>query len=197
MTDERFIPNYREIMKILDGYLPPMPGNTLDEARHYVQQNLDGAGVDCPCCDQLAKRYRRKFNSGMAKCLIALVQLNFETKTWVHSREVAAFRSGAPRASANADGQLAKSRFWGLIETKPNTNPSKKDSGLWRPTISGVAFVCGQASIRKTAVVYDNVLEGFEGETISINTAKRDHFDVQELMTGIPVEKIKQAWGFL
>lgn len=152
------------------------------QARQLLFTNVDN-GVSCPCCDQFAKRYRRKLNSGMARCLIALVRLHHKCGTWVHVREVASFRNGGIVAAASSDGQMAKLRFWSLIEEKPNDDDSKKSSGYWAPTDLGVRFARCRAHVPARVILYNNQCEGFEGDYITIRQALSDKFDYLELMT--------------
>lgn len=55
---------------------------TLQDAKQYIAENID-KGVACPCCDQLAKMYARKLNTGMAYSLIKVARA-YPNGEWVH-----------------------------------------------------------------------------------------------------------------
>lgn len=48
---------------------------TLTEAKELLQSQISNGAI-CPCCGRYTKIYRRKINSGMAKFLKALYNLN-------------------------------------------------------------------------------------------------------------------------
>lgn len=146
-------------------------------------QRLDD-GVTCPCCDQYAKRYRRKLSSLMARWLIALVHAS-PNNEWVHARDVFA---RIPKRGSNANDYCYLER-WGLIEPAPEgvevkPGPGRKPgrNGAWRPTQLGRDFVNGRAFVRHKVVMYAGVAEGFDGGHISIVDALGQGFDYMELM---------------
>ncbi len=80
-------------------------------------------------------------------------------------------------------GDYAKLRHWGLAELKPNDDdPSKKDSGLWRPTEKGRRFAYRQIRVPRYVYLYKNKVMGFSEETISIEEALKVSFDYDDLM---------------
>ena len=44
---------------------------TVKEAKTFLRKNFD-QGIDCPCCGQFVKKYKRKLNSSMAYALILI-----------------------------------------------------------------------------------------------------------------------------
>ena len=141
-------------------------------------------GCQCPVCDQLAKIYKVKLNSGMARCLIwmynrpQMLGEAYPHSTWVD------IPLQAPREiiKSRSHGRLA---HWGLIEAKPNVDdPSKKDSGLWRLTLKGLSFTSGGLRVPKHVFLYNNIVEGWSEEQTTIEEALGNHFNYEELMRG-------------
>lgn len=157
---------------------------TLQEAREYVKEGSK-KGVSCPCCQQYAKIYKRKINSGMARVLIHLYIEYFETaQEWVQVKEFLRQK----KYRNNHDWTLL--RFWGLLEPKEKeeTDPKKmKYNGLWRVTVWGKQFVTDtRFKVNERAMIYNNTFKGFVDEKeINIKDALGSKFDYQELMKGI------------
>lgn len=139
------------------------PGpDRLSIARAWVHANRE-EGVRCPCCDQYAKTYKRKFNSGLAYALIQIAR---------------AFPVGKPfltkMVTTIHDPGMA--RHWGLLERVP-------DTAAWRLTQDGLDFVLHRIEIEKFAVIYNNkLLRLDDSEWVDIRKALGDKFDYEELM---------------
>jgi len=72
---------------------------------------------------------------------------------------------------------------WGLIEQMPGEREDgSKRVGWWRLTDRGRAFVRGEITVPKKALIYNNKLFGFEGRQITISDALREPFDYRRLM---------------
>ena len=147
---------------------------TLQEAGEWLLENVDD-GADCPCCGQLCKVYRRAFNSAMTQGLIWLVQQAGSSPDWVD------VPLQAP-AWLTRSRELPKTRYWSLIEEKPNADPTKRCSGLWRPTAKGVDFVFSRTRIPSHVYLFDNTVSGFEEKTVAIRDTLGKAFDYSELM---------------
>jgi hypothetical protein len=146
-----------------------------------------GNGTDCPCCDQFAKVYPRRINSIMARWAIALYKAMHDPREgslldggpgWVHVDKLANYTSG----TAIRTGDYGKLRWWDLVEAMPNDDPDKRNSGFWRLTPKGVAFVLGKITVTKTANVYADTLLGMEGEQVSIESCLGKKFSYREIM---------------
>ena len=153
---------------------------TLKEAREYVKEGSK-IGVHCPCCQQFAKIYKRKLNSGMARVLIHLYIEYFKTaKEWVQVKEFLRQK----KYRNNHDWTLL--RFWGLLEPKEKeeTDPEEmKCNGLWRVTVKGKQFVTDtRVRVSKRIIIYNNFFKGFDIEVINIKNALGNKFDYDELM---------------
>lgn len=143
---------------------------TLDEAQDWLRSRLD-EGAECPCCKQFAKVYKRPINSQMARWLIWLVLEYKHNQRWIDVKE-----------SALRGGDYGKLAHWGLIEQEQNTNPTKRTSGLWRPTAKGTDFVFEAVRVEKKVHLYDGRVMGFSGGLVSIRNALGKQFDYEELM---------------
>jgi hypothetical protein len=136
------------------------PRDTLAEAKATVEAGRD-KGVECPCCGQFAKVYKRPLNATMAACLIGLVRAweILGSDGYVPIRDVRPWRSKSDARVSG--GELAKLACWGLVTAKVHEgNEDKRCSGLWRPTTHGVQFVKGECAVQKYAHIYDgDVLE--------------------------------------
>lgn len=141
------------------------PDASLLEAAKWLEDNKR-EGVICPCCDQVAKIYRRKLNSGMCRSMIDMWRLR--RIDWVNvTREIS--------SRSREEGKLG---WWGLGE-------AHETRGYHRLTIRGSAFVKNRLRVPKHALVYnDKLLELDDTETTNIIEALGDHFDYEELMRG-------------
>ncbi len=150
---------------------------TLSEAKEYLRNNWE-SGVECPCCSQLVKKYKRKLNSGMAYGLIEVYKFNKENGfDWIHINEL------LQRKIAMAQLEVPKLKYWGLIEHKEfSDNPDTKSSGYWRITLKGREFVEGRISVYKHVFVYNGKCQGFSDELTDIHEALGNKFKYPELM---------------
>lgn len=150
----------------------------LSEARRRLLEASRMQAVRCPCCSQLAKVYRRKITSSMARWLIELVRR--------HRRSGGYFSISEPwsLAISKGTGDIAKLRHWNLIEQEQRKAHEgyKRTSGRWRPTDLGIAFVDGTRDVPRDALLYDSKLECLDGPMIGIRHALGDRFDYEELM---------------
>lgn len=146
---------------------------TLDEAKTYVEQNLD-SGTTCPCCGQTCKLYARSIHTDMAKWLIYLVKEFERTATWVDVK-----------TSAVRGGDYAKLVYWGLIERQSDyyriQSATAGRTGLWKPTETGVLFARGEISTNKYAYVFDDTVYRYSAETITIHEALGREFSFDEV----------------
>ena len=153
---------------------------TLAEARRAVTAGLDD-GVECPCCGQFAKVYKRKLNSFMAYALIVLRNHAVRSDNqWVHIRALSL------RVAAGG-GELAKLCHWDLIEEMPaQREDGSRHAGFYRITARGLSFVNGETSVPRHVFIYDNGVRGFSDERTTIREALGDKFNYSELMALSP-----------
>ena len=136
-------------------------GSTIDEARLVVAAGAT-KGVDCPCCGQLVKMYKRGLSKSMVKWLMWLNSKMESDTSWVD----------VGRTSVRG-GDYAKLAYWGLIEQEPakgENRPGKpiKRSGLWRVTGTGKAFLKAKIRVPRYKLVYNGKVHGDVGADIGI-----------------------------
>ena len=132
-------------------------------------------GVDCPCCKQYVRLYKRKFNTVMARGLIKLYNLGdgFHHVSTIMSK-----------ISPSGSNDFSKLRYYGFIAEQENEDSAKRTSGMWKITEAGKDFALGNTSDRKYLFLYNKEeyrqpkLEG----TTDIYEALGEKFDYSELM---------------
>jgi hypothetical protein len=158
--------------------------STLEEIKKWLQERLEN-GVDCPCCGQFAKIYKRKLNSSMARGLIVLVKLN--RRDPIHIPSVFT----EYRVCASNDGALL--RHWNLIEEVPGVrDDGSARVGYYLVTDLGRKFVAGKVRVPAYAYIYNSKLLHLDDEeTVNIREALGERFHYEELMNA----KIVRTWG--
>lgn len=147
--------------------------DTLKNAQNHLRANWK-KGTNCECCGQFVKLYKRRLHSTM---VIQLIFLYKQPADWVHLKEI------VMGLKLSGGGDFSKMAFWGLIENKINTDPTKKDSGLWRITEKGKDFIKGcTATLPKYVNIYNGQSMGFSEERTTIQGALGKGFDFNELM---------------
>lgn len=155
--------------------------DTLEEARKMIAaQRTQPGGVDCPCCGQLVKIYKRKLNSTMARALVLIYQY-FEIppsyrEEWFHGPSHSVW--------STSGGDAAKLRHWGLIEGRPGERPDgSTHTGFFRITDKGRDFVLGMVRVPQHVLLFNQNRFGFSFETTNIYEALGDKFNYNELMS--------------
>lgn len=152
---------------------PPADDSLLFEVKEWLQEQLDeGAGVECPCCGQYARIYRRKLNANMAASLIkAHMRAGSD---WFH----------APTVLGRNDGEFAKLHHWGLVEEERRLRLDGGRAGWWRITWAGVLFVKGMVTVPSHADLYAGRLLKLDDRCqVTIEAALGDKFSYRELMS--------------
>lgn len=164
---------------------PPRPvfvGSTLAAAQAWTRAHAPD-GVDCPCCGQFYKVYKRKLNSTMALCLTLIYQYFRQNPQalWLH---VPAFLVNVKRDSTIAGGDPVKLCYWGLIDRKVDERADGSDRvGYYRITDTGKQFVEGKITVASHAFVCNQMVLGFTNEKVTIQEALNSGgFDYSELM---------------
>jgi len=107
----------------------------INDGRLYVFSNYD-KGVICPCCDQFAKKYKRKFNSTMARALIIIYRAG---RDWVHLEEL--FKN-TPKIPSSIRSNASILRWWQMIRRKEGEkDDGNPNNGFYKITDLGIAFV--------------------------------------------------------
>ncbi len=147
-------------------------GPTLAEARQQVEEGKTD-GIDCPCCGQYCRSYRRKLNSNMARFLCNLVSAY--SGDCIHHSHL--------RSSGEARDYPYLAR-WGLMTDEPSDTSDRRRSGYWRPTAKGIAFAHGEITVPSRVFLWDNEVEGFSDEHTTIQESLGKDFDYREMMSG-------------
>ena len=155
-------------------------GMSLDAARKIVRDGMDD-GVECPCCDQYCKLYKRGIHTSMARFLIWLY------RTGLGEPDRRFFHIGEWPTSEDrflSAGDAAKLRYWELIAEKPKdpNDTTRRTSGYWRITERGIAFVCGELRVPAHVFLFDGRVQGWDEETITIRDALGKNFNYAKLM---------------
>jgi hypothetical protein len=145
---------------------------TLEEAKAYLEQKFED-GANCPCCGQLVKLYERRLNMAQMIGLIRLVQLYEEEERYYHVTELNVCRTG---------GEFARLERYGLIAEETNDDPTKRTSGMWRPTQLGIDFACGMVSVPRSCYMFNGSIYGFGDKKVFIYEVMKDKFDYSRLM---------------
>ena len=146
---------------------------TIKEAKEHLRNNFE-EGIDCPCCGQFVKLYKRKLNSGMAATLIRIVKFNGSSE--VHVKDF------LRKHQFHNGHDWTRLKDWGLLQEIIEDNV--KSSGKWKVTANGLKFAANQLEVKSHILVYDNRFLGHEGENIRIKDALGEKFDFNDLMQG-------------
>lgn len=152
----------------------PGPDATLREAQEWLRLYMANGGEICPCCKQRAQVYRRRLSSGVARVLICMLRLEDklgDEEKFLHTPSL-------PVTSHES----AQAQWWRLIEEKGEEREDGGRAGYWRLTDRGRAFVRGELTIPKHAVVYNGKLMGFDLDEVDIHACLGKKFDLQQLM---------------
>jgi len=159
--------------------------DTLQESKNYLHDNWE-KGVECPCCKQFVKLYRRKITGAMA---LALVELYKENKRvgfseYIHLAELLD-KKGYSYQITNT-GDKAKLKYWGLVDPMQGTREDgSKKVGRYRITQLGIDFVKGEAHIHEIVGLYNqHVYRVDNNRLITINEVWDTKFNYHELMKG-------------
>lgn len=153
---------------------------SLVEAKKLVQEgSKQPKGINCPCCGQLCKIYKRTLRADMASWLMWLIREYYRDPRWIHVTEC------KYDYMLTMGGDYAKLLHWKMIVQKENDDEKKRTSGLWKPTDRGVSFVTGAISVPKQALIFNAKFIGWSDEQITITDALGEKFSYKELMTGI------------
>ena len=154
---------------------------TLADAAAWVEANKKAGGV-CPCCDQLARIYKRKLNSSMCAALI-LIRRAFRTQSdWLHVPEY--LSEVAAHGVIVRGGDWAKMVHWRMIEAKHGE--LRKDgsprNGFYKITQLGVDFVDRRVEVPEYVILYAERLLGVSEKMATIDKALGKRFNYAELM---------------
>lgn len=156
---------------------------TLAEAIDWLEEGLND-GVECPCCGQLAKVYKRKLNSAMGFVLLLLHRRKGDENEWVHVPSFINAKVRNPAVAAAIRGDWAKLVHWGLIDALDGQRADgSKRIGYYRITPKGRRFANNQIKVSKHIWIYNGEpTDDSDEEMVSILDVLGDKFDYTELM---------------
>lgn len=148
------------------------PETPLNIAQAWLREHLD-EGAPCPCCTQLARRYKRTITSSSARSLITVWRtVGHGTGHW-------------PTILNHGGADEAKMVHWGLIDEAQVERDDGGRAGYWRITDLGARWVRGEVTVPKFIHLYDGRLLGRPfGMPWSITQALGKRFDLQALLDG-------------
>lgn len=152
-------------------------GGSLEEARQQILAGRDD-GIDCPCCGQLVKVYRRPMTT--ARTMIVMDRYH-QPEGWTH---VPTLMREHLADVAHQGGYATLAQHWGLIETMPEAvrEDGSNRTGWWRLTDAGYLFVSGGLRVEKYVLLLDNQVLSHDGPRIGIREALGSKFDYDALM---------------
>jgi len=148
---------------------------TLEKAKKRFEDKLRSKGkTKCPVCGRTSIIYQRVVDRTMATTLQLWAKERGDA--YVHVRS---FLESKGLESQARGGSFTKLRHWGLIESKG------RQSGYWRITEKGFAYLAGRKKIHKVALVanQDGRVIGYLAEEgkVSIHDALNTKFDKGKL----------------
>jgi len=81
-----------------------------------------------------------------------------------------------------ANREYPRLEDWGLIRQMPNEDPTKKTSGIWSVTASGLAFARREKTVSKFYFMFDRKIAGWSKDEISIDDALGKKFDYRDVI---------------
>jgi hypothetical protein len=149
----------------------------LGEAREVLRALVD-EGHSCPCCTQMAKVYRRKINSTMARAMIAL----YRASVYAADGEWPVLHGPSLPGDTHEISQLS---WWGLVEEERIRRPDGGRAGYWRVTPKGWKWVRQHITIPKYARIYDSRVLSLVGDPVNVQDCLGSRFSYVELMAGL------------
>jgi len=156
--------------------------DTIQEAIAFLETHRD-TGVDCPCCGQYVKLYKRKLNAGMARFLIGLYRLGKKNIGDMYFSPSAVLEEMEIPNTQALDYSILK--HFSFIKENDDKRENKSKAGFWMLTSSGEQFVLQNILTAMYVHVYDNRLFSTSGDSIRIKEALGGKFIYDELMSGV------------
>jgi hypothetical protein len=154
--------------------------DSLSEARQWLRDNRE-KGVDCPCCDQFAKVYRRAMLGAIPLLLIRIYREN--PTDYVNIPDL--YKDVAGEDAVHERGTGLKAKYWGLIEPMPGDRlDGSNRNGWWRLTDAGRAFVRGQITVPKYVHTFNDECLERSGRQVSITDVLGNRFNYNDMMAG-------------
>lgn len=158
---------------------PRNNGTPFKPAREKYSKAILNDGGRCPACERFGKVYDRTITSSMAAALLLLCR-DTEIGEFVRVSE---FFKKRKAVVAVLGGDIAKLRYWGLLEKKDKSSKKgDKSAGWWRVPLFGRYCATSGIRIPKKARIYDERLLAFSGGYTSVVDSLRKKFDYRAIM---------------
>jgi len=157
---------------------------TLTEAKQYLHDNWI-EGVECPCCGQNVKLYKRSIHPSMAYALI-----KFYGYSCKYGFGKYYFLQAAVGEKANMIADFSKLRHWGLVVHK---NEMREDgsrrNGYFMITTKEIDFVNKNLKVPKYVYLYNNIEVNNKdtGGLVGIEDCLGSKFNYSDLTVGMPI----------
>jgi hypothetical protein len=151
---------------------------TIKEAKDFLNKNYKD-GVQCPCCNQYVKEYKRKIYSRIARMLISLYHLDRRMPgEYFHVDDIT--RGVTDKGPAD----FPKLVHWGLILEKPKdpNDKTKRTSGYWKITEQGQKYVEKKIAFPRYIHLLNGSFRKMSGPIEDIEQALGEDFNYEELM---------------
>lgn len=133
-------------------------------------------GFRCSCCNQYVKEYSRSFNANMA--IASLCLYKHSGGKFVHLEKFLA-EQGHQRC-----GDASYLRFYNIIQKmEGDRKDGSPRNGFYKLTGVGILFCERKLKVQSKFVIFNNALQGFEGEEIDVVDALKNKFDYEKLMS--------------
>lgn len=147
----------------------PRLSEVKDELR---AQLIRGEVATCPACERIAKIYRNKIDSAMARTLILMYRTAGEGQ-YIHVPSM-----------AGDNHKVSQLSWWGLVEDSGDKRDDGGRAGWWRVSDRGANFARGLITVEKYAYIYDSKVMRFsDGLPCDIHDCLGDKFNYTELMS--------------
>jgi hypothetical protein len=158
-----------------DGLPPLACDRSLADAQERVRQGRwTREGVHCETCGQYCKVYPRRVHKAMAVALIRLYRAGGTTAQYKPTVV-------AGLGSAARDECVLK-HYGLLVQAAPPPEAKGRKDSWWRVTEKGADFIERRIRVPKYALLFNDICLDFSSESISIDEALGNPFDLAELL---------------
>jgi hypothetical protein len=133
--------------------------------------------VNCPCCNQNVKSYRRKISSSTARSLIIIfknIDGEFHLENTLKKLNLL----------ADCRSDFPKLKYWGLISPlKGKRSDGSSRNGNYIITEAGRFFINGKHSVPKYMHIYNGECFKSSGDNVFIKDCLGEKFSYEELIS--------------
>lgn len=137
---------------------------------------------ECACCHQDVNAHKHKVTWAQAVALTVLVDMCEQEPGYHHVDDIKDQTLARLHETHIVLSHWSVMAKWSLIEDEPNlTDPEKRTSGMWRPTVRGIDFVYDRYLISKYLWTFNNTILHESEENISIQGATGEQYSWPEM----------------